>query len=126
FETCFIRSEHIMIKHVSNGYVAKEVFNSSLPKVKNDDGTAHQFKEGFNLSRNVMRIVGVLECIGSIFLFLSVFSRKFVRIGTVLINIVLGGAIFKHLKAGHGFKGAKAALKLFGLNVLNFAETLRK
>lgn len=115
-----------MIKHVSNGYVAKEIFNSSLPKVKNDDGTAHQFKEGFHISRNVMRIVGLFEFIGSIFLFMSVFSRKFVRIGTILINIVLGGAIFKHIQAGHGYKGAKAALKLFGLNVLNFIETLRK
>lgn len=115
-----------MIKHVSNGYVAKEVFNSSLPKVKNDDRAAQQFEEGFNISRPVMRIVGLFEFIGSVLLFMSVFSRRLVRVGTILINIVLGGAIFKHLKAGHGFKGAKTALKLFGLNVLNFAESLRK
>lgn len=115
-----------MLKHVSNGYVAKEVINSSLPKVKNDDATAHQFKEGFNLSRNIMRLVGFFEFFGSVFLFMSVFSRRFVRIGTIMINIVLGGAIFKHLKAGHGVKGSRTAMKLFGLNVLNFIETLRK
>ncbi|MGY0693769.1 hypothetical protein ACW2QC_13435 [Virgibacillus sp. FSP13] len=37
------------------------------------------------------------------------------RIGVLMINIVLGGAIFKHLEAGHGVKGSKKALKLFGL-----------
>lgn len=115
-----------MLKHISNGYVAKEVFNSSLPKVKNDDQTAHQFKEGFNLSRNVMRLVGIFELIGSIFLFMSVFGRKFVQIGTIIISIVLGGAVFKHLEAGHGLKGSKSALKLLGLNILNLIETLRK
>ncbi|MEN1966585.1 hypothetical protein WMZ97_00785 [Lentibacillus sp. N15] len=116
----------MMLKHVSNGYVAKKVFNSSLPKVKNDDQTAQQFEKGFHLSRNTMRIVGLFEFVGSLFLFMTLFGKKFVRIGTILINIVLLGAIFKHLKAGHGLKGAKSALELFGLNVLNFIETLRK
>ena len=31
--------------------------------------------------------------------------------------------IFKHLKAGHGVKGAKSALTLFGLNLLSYNET---
>lgn len=115
-----------MLKHVSNGYVAKEIFSSGLPKVQNDDDAAHQFKEGFQLSRTVMRIVGLFEVIGSVFMFMSLFGRKFVRIGTVIINIVLGGAIFKHFQAGHGMKGAKKALTLFGLNILNFIETQRK
>lgn len=115
-----------MLKHISNGYVAKELLNSSLPKVKNDDQAAHQFKEGFNLSRNAMKFAGILELFGAIFLFMSVFGRRFARIGAVMINIVLAGAIFKHFKAGHGLKGSKKALKFFGLNVLNFIETLRK
>ncbi|GGK05635.1 hypothetical protein GCM10007063_30080 [Lentibacillus kapialis] len=115
-----------MLKHISNGYVAKEIFNSSLPKVKNDDQAAHQFKNGFNLSRNAMILAGFFELIGSIFLFMSVFGGKFVRIGTIMINIVLCGAIFKHFEAGHGLKGSKKALKFFGLNTLNFMETLRK
>ncbi len=115
-----------MLKHVANGYVAKEIINSSLPKVKNDEQTARQFKDGFNLSRNAMRLAGFFELIGSIFLLMSVFGKKFVRIGTVMINIVLGVAIFKHLEAGHGLKGSKGALKYFGLNILNFVETMRK
>src|SRR5699024_454786 len=110
-----------MLRRVSNGYVAKEIFQSSMPKVKNDDQVVDQFNNGFHLSRNVMRLAGVFELVGSLFLMLSILSRSgktFIKIGTVLINIILGGAIFKHLQAGHGFKGAKKALQLFGLNTL--------
>ncbi|GAA0614862.1 hypothetical protein GCM10009001_35190 [Virgibacillus siamensis] len=115
-----------MLKHISNGYVAKGMINSSLPKVKNDEQTAQQFKEGFNLSRNAMRLAGLVELIGSVLLLMSVFGRKFVRFGTIMLNIVLGVAIFKHIQAGHGLKGSKGALKYFGLNIVNFFETLRK
>ncbi|HLR66972.1 MAG TPA: DoxX family protein [Virgibacillus sp.] len=115
-----------VLRHVSNGYVAKGLLNSSLPKVKNDDQMAAQFKEGFHLPRSVMLVVGAFEFIGSLFLFMSLFGKKFARIGAILINVVLCGAIFKHLQAGHGVKGSKGALKYFGLNILNFMETFRK
>jgi hypothetical protein len=115
-----------MLKHTINGYVANKVVRSGLPKVKNDDQAAQMFESEFNLSRNLMRLVGIIEVIGAVFLFMSVFGRKFVQIGTILLNIVLGGAIIKHLQAGHGYKGAKSALTLFGLNLLSFNETLRK
>lgn len=114
------------MNHVSNGYVGRKVLKSSLPKVKDDEQAARQFEDGFNIPRSIMRLVGVFELIGSMFLFLSIFSKKFVRIGSVMINIVLGVAIFKHFKSGHGFKGSKTALQLFGLNIINFVETLRK
>src|SRR5690625_4867843 len=114
-----------MMNHVSNGYVETKVLKSSLPKVMNYEQTAQQFVRGFNLSRNTMRFVGIFELIGSLFLLFSVFSKKFIRIGTFMINIVLGVAIFKHLKLGHGYKGSKTALQLFGLNIISFAETLR-
>lgn len=114
-----------MLRHTVNGYVANKVVRSSLPKVKGDESAAQVFESEFNLSKNSMRAVGVIEMIGAAFLFLSVFGRRFVRIGTVLLNIVLGGAIVKHFKAGHGYKGAKAALSLFGLNLLSFNETFR-
>lgn len=123
------RSGYVMLQRVSNGYVAKTTFKSSLPKVQNDDQAAKQFKEGFNLSRTTMKLVGLLELTGSIFLFISVLSRKgkkFAKIGTLLINIVLGGAVFKHLQAGHGYEGSKKALNLLGLNILNFIEAMRK
>ena len=114
-----------MLRHTVNGYVANKVVRSSLPKVKGDQNTAQVFENEFNLSKKEMRAVGVIEMVGAAFLFLSVFSRKFVQIGTILLNIILGGAIVKHFKAGHGYQGAKSALTLFGLNLLSFNETLR-
>lgn len=116
----------ILLKHVSNGYVGKKMLDSSLPKIKDDDRAAQQFEGEFNISRKTMRVVGVFELIGSIFMFMTLFGKRFVRIGTVMINMVLGVAILKHFKAGHGFKGAKEAMKLFGLNILNFREAMRK
>src|SRR5690625_1650289 len=114
-----------MMNHVSNGYVGTKVLKSSLPNVKDDEQTEQQFEQGFNLSRNTMRFVCIFELIGSFFLFLLIFSKNFIRIETVKINIVLGVIIFKHFKLGHGYKGSKTALQLFGLNVISFAETLR-
>lgn len=118
-----------LLQRVSNGYVAKTTLKSSLPKVKNDDQAAKQFKDGFNLSRTTMRLVGLLELVGSIFLILSIVTRagkRFAKIGTLLLNIVLGGAVFKHLQAGHGYKGSKKALNLLSLNTINLIEARRK
>lgn len=115
-----------MLRHTVNGYVANEVMKSGYPKAKGDDNAAQMFKSEFNLSRNFMKLIGLVEMVGAVFLFMSAFGNKFIRMGTILLNIVLGGAIFKHFKAGHGYQGSKSAMKLFGLNVLSFYETVRK
>src|SRR5699024_816850 len=119
----------MMLQRVANGYVATEMIQRSMPKVKNDDQAAHQSKHGSQRSSTAMKLAGFFELVGSLFLMLSILSRSgktFIKIGTILINIILGGAIFKHLQAGHGFKGAKKALQLFSLNTLNFIESTRK
>ncbi len=66
----------MLLQHFSNGYVAKTLFQSSLPKVQDDDQAATQFKEGFKLSRKAMKFAGLLELIGSIFLFISIISKS--------------------------------------------------
>lgn len=117
----------MLLRHVINAYVGKEIFKSSLPKVKNDDAMAQQFKEGFGLSRRSMRLAGLFEFVGSIFLFSSILGKlgqKLVVVGTLMINIVTGTAIYNHYKAGHGHQGAKAASKFFMLNVLSLIEVL--
>src|SRR5699024_2663885 len=115
-----------MLKHAANGYVANKVLRSSLPKVKNDEQTSIAFKEGFNVSRPMMRIVGFFELIGSVLLNVSLVGKKSSRIGTVMINIVLGGATFKHIEAVHGVKGTKDSTQLSTINVLRILETLNK
>ncbi|MDJ1153505.1 DoxX family protein [Macrococcus caseolyticus] len=115
-----------MHKHIVNGYVAKDILKSSLPKVKNDEAMAQQFKEGFNLSPGMMKVAGYFELIGSIFLMLSVFNKKFARIGAILINVVMLGAMYNHLKAGHGVKSLSAAGKYFGLNMITLFDSFKK
>lgn len=117
----------MILKHIVNGFVGYNIFKSSLPKIKNDDHMAMEFKKGFNLSRRSMRLAGAFEFIGSLFLFSSVFGKigqRLATVGMIMINIVMGAAIFHHYKAGHGSQGAKAASKYFAINVLSLVENL--
>ncbi|UXR67454.1 hypothetical protein MUA61_00200 [Staphylococcus pasteuri] len=117
----------MLLRHVINAYVGSEIFKSSLPKVKNSDEMAQQFEQGFGLSRRSMRLAGAFEMIESLLLFTSIFGKlgkKLVAVGTIMINIVMGTAIYNHYKAGHGHKGAQAASKFFFLNVLSLLEVL--
>lgn len=115
-----------MLRYLLNVYIGKEMIKASQPKVKDDDGMAQQFEEGFGLSRNSMRLAGGLEAVGSIFLFLSAFNKSLAKLGTVILGSVLAVAAYKHYEAGHGYKGAKHALSLLGLTALSFVDTLGK
>lgn len=115
-----------MLKYLVNLYVGSKVIEGGLDKIKADGNLGEEFETEFNVNNDQMKIAGYFEAIGSIFLFLSFLGKTFTRIGVFLINSVLGMAIFKHLKAGHGYEGSKSALKLFGLNTLSFLETFRK
>lgn len=115
-----------MIKYLLNAYVGKGMIDGGLAKVKNDGQMGEEFEQEFKVDSNQMKAAGYLETIGSIFLFASFLGKTFTRIGTVMLNAVLGVAIFKHYKAGHGYEGSKNALKFFGLNTLSFVETFRR
>ncbi|HIW12026.1 MAG TPA: hypothetical protein H9891_02580 [Candidatus Salinicoccus stercoripullorum] len=115
-----------MIQYLLNAYVGKNIIDSGLSKVKSDGQMGEEFENEFKVDSNQMKIAGYLEAVGSALLFVSFLGKTFTRIGTVLINAVLGVAIFKHYKAGHGYEGSKNALKFFGLNTLSFLETFRR
>lgn len=115
-----------MIKYLLNAYVGSQIIEGGLDKIKADGQLGESFEKEFNVNADQMKVAGYLEAVGSIFLFLSFFGKTFTRIGTLLINAVLGVAVVKHLKAGHGFEGSKKALKLLGLSTLGFLESFRK
>ncbi|MGO1922460.1 MAG: hypothetical protein ACTH14_01385 [Jeotgalicoccus sp.] len=115
-----------MLKYLVNLYVGSKVIEGGLNKIKAEGNMGEEFESEFNVNNDQMKAAGYFEAIGSIFLFLSFFGKTFTRIGVFMINAVLGVAIFKHLKAGHGCEGSKNALQLFGLNTLSFLETFRK
>lgn len=115
-----------MLKYLVNLYVGSQVIEGGLDKIKADGNLGEDFEKEFNVNNDQMKIAGYFEAVGSLFLFLSFFGKTFTRIGVFLINSVLGVALLKHFKAGHGYEGSKNALKLFGLNTLSFFETFRK
>lgn len=103
----------MLLRHVINTYVGSKIFKSSLPKVQNSDEMAQQFEQGFGLSRRSMRLAGAFEMIGSLLLFTSIFGKlgkKLVVVGTIMINIVMGTAIYNHYKAGMVIKVHKLLL----------------
>lgn len=115
-----------MLKYLVNLYVGSQVIEGGLDKIKADGNMGEEFESEFNVNNDQMKAAGYFEAVGSIFLFLSFLGKTFTRIGVFLINAVLGVAILKHLKAGHGYEGSKNALKIFGINTLSFIETFRK
>lgn len=115
-----------MLHYLFNTYIAKNVIDAGLKKVENEGNMGKDFENEFKVSREQMKIAGYLETIGAVFLFASFLGKSFTRVGATLLNIVLGAAIIKHLKAGHGFEGRKNAIKLFGLNTVSYLATFGK
>lgn len=115
-----------MIHYLLNAFIGKTLFDSGITKVQNEGQMGEELEQEFNVDQNQMKVAGYLETAGAIFLFISFLGKTFIRIGTLLLNTVLGVAIFKHFRAGHGYEGSKKALKFFGLNTLSFVETFRK
>ena len=107
-----------MLHYLFNAYIGKSMIEGGMQKVEN--------KGHMGEDSNQMKVAGYLETIGSLFLLASFLGKSFTRMGTIMLNMVLGVAIIKHLKAGHGFEGSKKALKLFGLNTVSYLETYRK
>ncbi|ARJ50769.1 DoxX family protein [Staphylococcus lutrae] len=119
----------MLLNHVINAYVARDIIKSGLPKVKSDEKMATELKEAFNIDRELMQIAGIFEVVGSILLLTSSFGKagiKLVRLGAIMINIIMGVAMFQHLKAGHGVKSTQAAGKYFLLNTLTLIDSFKK
>ena len=115
-----------MIHYLFNAYIGKNMIEGGLTKVENEGQMGEDFEKEFNVEPSQMKLAGYFEAIGSLFLLASFLGKSFTRIGSLMISSVLGVAIFKHLKAGHGYEGSKNALKFFSLGLLSFIETFKK
>ncbi|GAA3714638.1 hypothetical protein GCM10022378_01710 [Salinicoccus jeotgali] len=115
-----------MIQYLLNAYIGKNVIEGGLAKIENEGQMGEDFEKEFNVTPDQMKVAGYLEAIGSLFLFASFLGKSFNRIGSLMISGVLVVAVFKHLKAGHGFEGSKNALKWASLSLLSLIETFSK
>lgn len=115
-----------MLQYLVNLHIGKSIFEGGLQKVENEGQMGEDFESEFNVNSSQMKIAGYFEAVGSAFLLLSFLGRSFTRIGSLMISIVMGTAVFKHLKAGHGYEGSKGALQLLGLSTISFFETFKR
>lgn len=113
----------MLLRYAANLKVAKELLEAAKPKLKNDKGLREAF-ESFNLSPELVRVVGTAETAAAVLFGLSIFSKRLSQLGSIITIVVLGVAIQKHFKAGHGKEGAQHAIDLVSLAGLSLADTL--
>lgn len=113
----------MILRYVANLKVAKELVNAAKPKLKNDQGLRDAF-ESFNLSPDLVRVVGAAETAAAVLFGLSIFSKRLSQLGSLITIVVLGVAIQKHFQAGHGKEGAQDAIDLVSMAGLSLADTL--
>src|SRR5699024_11354563 len=104
-----------MLHYLFNAYIGKSMIEGGMQKIENEGHMGEDFETMFNVDSNQMKVAGYLETIGSLFLLASFLGKSFTRMGTVMLNIVLGVAIIKHLKPGIGLKGTRKPLKCYAL-----------
>ncbi|MCO4354422.1 DoxX family protein [Staphylococcus agnetis] len=113
----------MILRYVANLKVAKELVNAAKAKLKNDQGLRDAF-ESFNLSPDLVRVVGAAETAAAVLFGLSIFSKRLSQLGSLITIVVLGVAIQKHFQAGHGKEGAQHAIDLVSMAGLSLADTL--
>ena len=115
-----------MFRHIINWYLASQLYQPGLSKVKANGEVGEEVEKKFNVNSNEMLIVGYLESIGAVLLSLSLVSKTFGRLGAFMASTVMSVAAAKHYLAGDSFKDTKPALKLASLSILSFLASLRK
>lgn len=113
----------MLLRYVTNLKLAKELLGAAKPKLKNDQGMRDAF-ESFNLSPELVRVVGAAEGAAAVLFGLSIFNKRLSQAASIITVIVLGVAIQKHFAAGHGKEGAKATIDIASMAGLSLADTL--
>lgn len=114
-----------MFNYMNNLYIAKEMYNAGKGKLQGKEDLAKLFDE-FGYSEEMMKVVGGVETAGAALLALSIFSKKFNQAGALLIEGVMLGAIYSHLKAGHGYDATKNARNILALNTTSLLTSFKK
>ncbi len=115
-----------MFRHIINWYVASNIYQSGVNKVRANGELGEDFEKKFNVNSREMLIAGYLESVGAVLMSLSLVSKTFGRLGALMASIVMSAATVKHYLAGDSFDESKSSLKLASLSILSFLASLRK
>ncbi|UBH22621.1 DoxX family protein [Macrococcus armenti] len=113
-----------MFNYLNNLYVAKQMYESGKGKLQGDENLVKMFEE-FGYSKDFMKVIGGVETAGAALLALSVFNKKFNQAGALLVEGVMLGAIYSHLKAGHGYEATKSARNILALNTTSLLTSFK-
>ncbi|QLK86660.1 DoxX family protein [Staphylococcus sp. 17KM0847] len=113
----------MIARYATNLKLAKELYQAAQPKLQGDEGMKQAFEQ-FNLSPDLVKVVGAAEVAAAGMFSLSLFSKRLSQMGSIVTLGVLGVAIAKHLQAGHGKEGAQAAIDLVELAAISLADTI--
>lgn len=113
-----------MLNYLNNLFIAKEMYNAGKGKLQGDENLVKMFEE-FGYSKDFMKVIGTAETAGAALLALSIFSKKFNQAGALLVEGVMLGAIYSHLKAGHGYEATKDARNILGLNTASLLASFK-
>lgn len=116
----------MILRYAANLKLAKELYDSSKPKLQGSQEMIDTFKNVFGLPEKSVKLAGTVEATAAALFATSFLNKNISRLGSIATFGVLGVAAYKHFEAGHGKEGAQHALDLLGLAALSFADTFGK
>jgi putative oxidoreductase len=93
---------------------------SGFMKLSADPMQVQSFNEIYNYGTGLMYVVGSVEVISAVGLFIGFWKKNLVPVFSGALIIVMAGAVFTHLKAGQGFGVAMIPFVLLVLAVIVF------
>ena len=103
----------MILRYAANLKLAKELYDSSKPKLQGSQEMIDTFKNVFGLPEKSVKLAGTVEATAAA-LFTKFLKQNISRLGSIATFGVLGVAAYKHFEAGHGKEGAQHALDLLG------------
>ena len=116
----------MILRYAANLKLAKELYDSSKPKLQGSQEMIDTFKNVFGLPEKSVKLAGTVEATAAALFAASFLNKNISRLGSIATFGVLGVAAYKHFEAGRGKEGAQHALDLLGLAALSFADTFGK
>ncbi|UBH13383.1 DoxX family protein [Macrococcus armenti] len=114
-----------MFNYLNNLYIAKQMYEAGKGKLQEDENLVQMFEQDFGYSKEFMKIIGRVETASAALMALSIFNKRFNQAGALLVEGVLLGAIYSHLKAGHGYEATKNARNILALNTTSLLTSFK-
>ncbi|WP_051620954.1 DoxX family protein [Paenibacillus sp. UNC451MF] len=108
------------VVRILQGLVGVMFLLTGFMKLSGDPAQAEAFNGIYGYGTGFMYVVGGIEVVSAVGLLLGFWRNKLISVFSGVLIIVMGGAVFTHLKAGQGFGVATMPLVLLVLCLIVF------